>query len=112
MAETDFERNIRDMFEQPAALPDGAAFVSGVERRLDRAHWLRVGLVTVFGLIGVALTLLLSGASLGQFEPLVGGLSKILTGAPGALGDTGAWVAGLLLLLIVGALAKPVLSDS
>ena len=112
MAETKFEQDIRGMFDQPAALPDGAAFTVGVERRLDRARWLRIGLLIGFGLVGLALTVLLSGASLGQFEPLVGGLTKIVTGAPGALGDTGSWVAALLLLLIVGALARPVLSDS
>ena len=112
MAETKFEQDIRGMFDQPAALPDGAAFAVGVERRLDQARWLRAGLLAGFGLVGVALTVLFSDASLAQFDPLFSGLTKVVAGTPGALGDTGAWTAGLLLLLVVGALARPVLSDS
>ena len=47
MAETDFEQDLRHMFDQPAARlePDAAAFSAGVERRLDRSRWLRAALL-------------------------------------------------------------------
>ena len=103
MAETGFEQDLRHMFDQPAPAPgpDAMAFTAGVERRLDRARWLRTALLAGFGLAGLAIALLL-GLSPGQFQPILGHLNEAVADPALTLGEAGVWTAGGLLLLTAG----------
>src|SRR5437879_3974344 len=63
MAETEFEHDLRTMFDEAPPAPDAAAFAVGIDRRIARRMWLRAALVSVLGLIGLLIACLQLGLS-------------------------------------------------
>ena len=113
MAETEFEQDLRHMFDQPAPRlePDAASFTAGVDQRLDRARWLRAALLAGFGVLGLAIALAL-GVSPSQFQPIADKVAEAGTSGE-TLGDAAVWTAaGLLVLVAAVFFLRPASSEA
>ena len=118
MAETPFEHDLQAMFDSAPRAPDAEAFALAVDRRIGGGVWLRAGLLLAFGVLGLGLSLALTGPSLFDLSGLTdpSGLIRLL--AKAASLDLSAWSdirvwAAMLVLLGLGLLAvRPALAEA
>lgn len=102
MAETQFENDLRAMFEQAPPAPDAAAFAARVDARLARRGWQRAALVSILGALGVAITWLSFGLSLADFSLSLPTVQSVVAAAQSVAGpdNIGLWAAGVLVLAL------------
>ena len=102
MAETQFEDDLRAMFEQAPPASDAAAFAARVDAGLVRRGWQRAVLVSVLGVLGVAITWLSFGLSLADFSLSLPTVQSVVGTAQSVAGpdNIGLWAAGVLALAL------------
>jgi hypothetical protein len=102
MAETQFEDDLRAMFEQAPPAPDAAAFAQRVDAKLVRRGRQRAILVLVLGVLGVMITWLSFGLSLSDVSVGLPTLQSVMGGVQSISGpdNIGLWAAGVLVLAL------------
>ncbi len=102
MAETQFEDDLRAMFEQAPPAADAAAFAQRVDGRIVRRGRQRAVLVSILGVLGLAITWLWFGLSPADFSVTLPTLQSV-TGAVQSVagpGNIGLWALGVLALTL------------
>jgi hypothetical protein len=99
MAETQFEDDLRMMFERAPPAPDAAAFAQQVDARIVRRGWLRAGLVSALGAAGVAIAWFSFGLSPSDFHVAVPTIQSVTQSVAGP-DNLGLWAAGILVLTL------------
>ena len=118
MAETPFEHDLQAMFSDAPPTADTDAFALTVDRRIGRGLWLQAGLLLAFGLVGVALSVVLAGPSLLDFSSfaglidLAGGLTRAASLDASAWSDPRVWAAVVVLLGLGFLLVRPAFAEA
>jgi hypothetical protein len=102
MAETQFEDDLRAMFEQAPPAPDAAAFAARVDARLVRRGRQRAVLVCALGVLGAATAWLGFGLSPADFSLSLPTVQSVVGAAQSVAGpdNIGLWAAGVLIVAL------------
>ena len=112
MAETDFEDDLRFLFDAAPPAQDAAVFAKGVDRRIARGMWARIAVLSVFALVGVVVSALLLGVTPFSLAASVNGLMSVASDPAAAFGDARVWLAGLILAVLAFLAIRPALSEA